>query len=109
MSDTRFTTENDSQVEQNASILTNKLKQFDEERGIYWFPSVVNMGTLGIIYPEGTEEKWCWKYAKVIPIPEEKKAAMSNYENMLDTDNAKSYDKFDFLMACQDMGIAKDI
>ncbi len=109
MSDTRFTTENDSQVEQNASILTNKLKTFDEERGIFWFPSVVNMGKLGIIYPEGTEEKWVWKYAKVKPIPEEKKAAMPNYENYLDTDNAKSYDKFDFLSACQDMGIAKDI
>ena len=109
MSDTRFTEENDSQIEQNATILTNKLKTLDEERGIYWFPSVVNMGKLGIIYPEGTEEMWSWKFAKVIPIPEEKKAAMSNYENMLDTDNAKTYHKFDFLSACKDMGIAKDI
>jgi len=109
MSDTRFTEENDSQVEQNASILTNKLKTFDKERGIYWFPSVVNMGTLGIIYPEGTEDEWSWKFAKVIPIPEEKKSAMPNYENMLDTNNAKSYDKFDFLSACKAMGIAKDI
>ena len=109
MSDTRFTEENDSQVEQNASILTNKLKTFDKERGIYWFPSVVNMGTLGIIYPEGTEEEWFWKFAKVTPIPEEKKSAMPNYENMLDTDNAKTYDKFDFLSACKAMGIAKDI
>ena len=109
MSDTRFTEENDSQVEQNASILTNKLKTFDIERGVYWFPSVVNMGTLGIIYPEGTEEEWFWKFAKVTPIPEEKKSAMPNYENMLDTDNAKTYNKFDFLSACKAMGIAKDI
>ena len=29
MSDTRFTEENDSQIEQKATILTNKLKTFD--------------------------------------------------------------------------------
>ena len=28
---------------------------------------------------------------------------------MLDTENASTYDKHDFLSACQDMGIAKDI
>ena len=25
----------------------------DEERGIVWFPSVINMGEKGIIYPDG--------------------------------------------------------
>ena len=25
-----------------------------EKRGIIWFPSVINMGEKGIIYPEGT-------------------------------------------------------
>ena len=67
------------------------------------------MGKLGIIYPEGSEEKWEWKYAKTIAIPEDRKAALPNYESMLDTDNARTYDKHDFLSACQDMGIAKDI
>ena len=38
-----------------------------------------------------------------------KKAALPNYESMLDTENASTYDRYDFLSACQDMGIAKDI
>lgn len=109
MSDTRFTKENEQKLTPDSSILVNKLKSFDEEKQIWWFPSVVNMGKLGIIYPEGSENDWSWKFAKVIPIPEDKKKAMPNYENMLDTDNAKTYDKHDFISAVKDMGIAKDI
>ena len=109
MSDTRFTEDNEGKLESDSTILVNRLKTFDEERGIWWFPSVVNMGKLGIIYPEGSVEKWDWRYAKTIPIPEHKKAALPNYESMLDTENASTYDKHDFLSACQDMGIAKDI
>ena len=109
MSDTRFTEDNQDKIDQDATILINKLKTFDHQRDIWWFPAVVNMGKLGIIYPDGTEDKWEWKYAKTIPIPEDKKDALPNYENMLDTENAKTYHKFNFLSACKDMGIAKDI
>jgi hypothetical protein len=94
-------------MEQDGTILINKLKRFDEEKGIWWRPSVVNMGKLGIIYPEGTEEEWQWKYAKTIPIPEEKKEALPNYSSMLDTENAQSYNTF--LDACREMGIVKDL
>ena len=109
MSDSRFTAENEAKIAADSSILVNKLKFWEEERGIWWFPAVVNMGKLGIIFPEGTEEEWVWKYAKAVPVPEEKKAQVGDYKMMLDTENAQSYDKFDFLSACQDMGIARDI
>jgi Zn ribbon nucleic-acid-binding protein len=109
MSDTRFSEKNEEQIEANQTILTNKIKHFDEERGIWWFPSVINMGKLGIIYPDGTEDEWNWKFAKPIPIPESKREALNNYSEMLDVDNAKSYDKMDFFSAVQDMGIVKDL
>jgi len=109
MSDTRFTEENESKLQRDSSILVNKLKHFDEERKIWWFPAVVNMGKLGIIYPEGTEQEWDWKYAKAVPVPEEKKDQVGDYDMMLDTENAYTYDKHDFLSACKKMGIAKDI
>ena len=67
------------------------------------------MGKLGIIYPDGTENEWNWKFAKPIPIPESKREALNNYSEMLDVDNAKSYDKMDFFSAVQDMGIVKDL
>ena len=107
MSDSRFTKDNEDKMDQDGTILINKLKKFDKEKGIWWRPSVVNMGKLGIIYPEGTEDEWQWKYAKTIPIPEDKKAAMPNYSSMLDTENASTYNTF--LDACKEMGIAKDI
>ena len=30
----------------------------DRHRNIVWFPSVINMGKLGMIYPEGTKDKY---------------------------------------------------
>ena len=36
----------------NASTqLMNEVSMYDYERNIHWFPSVLNMGQLGIIYP----------------------------------------------------------
>ena len=109
MSDSRFTKDNEGKVRQDSSILINKLKTFDSERGIYWYPSVVNMGKLGIIYPEGDESNWKWKYAKTIEIPEDKRAAFGNHSMRLDTENAEEFESTDFLSACKSMGIAKDI
>ena len=40
----------------------NDLKIMDEERGIVWFPSVINMGEKGIIYPDGFFQDWKWHY-----------------------------------------------
>jgi|TARA_B100000073_G_scaffold348192_2_gene365591 hypothetical protein len=110
MSDTRFTEENEAKMERDTSILINKLSWYDQVREIYWFPTVLNMGQkLGMIFPDGDENNWQWKYAKTVEIPEDKKAAMGNHDYMLDVDNAKAYDRMDFLSACKDMGIAKDI
>ena len=110
MSDTRFTEENEAKMERDTSILINKLSWYDQVREIYWFPTVLNMGQkLGMIFPDGDENNWQWKYAKTVVIPEDRKAAMGNHDYMLDVDNAKAYDRMDFLSACKDMGIAKDI
>jgi len=110
MSDTRFTEENEAKMERDTSILINKLSWYDQVREIYWFPTVLNMGQkLGMIFPDGDENNWQWKYAKTVEIPEDRKAAMGNHDYMLDVDNAKAYDRMDFLSACKDMGIAKDI
>ena len=99
----------EDKVKQDSAQLINKLKVWDDLRKIYWYPSVVNMGKLGIIYPDGTLEDWKWKYAKTVPVPKEKQKALSNYSMMLDVDNAVEYERTDFLSAVKEMGIAKDI
>ena len=79
----------------------------DEGRDIVWFPSVINMGKLGMILPEGDSTDYVWKYAKVIDIPEEERALYDNHTQRLDVDNAETYGKYEFLKACESMGITR--
>ena len=115
MSNTAYTEENSDKVE-NISQLVEELKFFDEERKIYWFPSVVNMGPKGIIYPEGKVESWVWKYAEVVPIKEEEQLDYpipgeddKYYTEKLDVEGAKSYGQYEFLDACKEMGITMEV
>ena len=101
--------------------LVQDLQYHDEKKGIVWFPCVINMGELGIIYPDedtsvveasythGNKKKYVWKYAKVAEIPEKERAKYDNYDKRLDVENAQVYSKHEFFKACQDMGIIKDL
>ena len=86
-----------------------ELQVADWERDIVWIPSVLNMGEKGIIFPEGTYEDWSWKYAKVVDIPEEDREKYNGEEKRLDVESANIYGQHEFLKACKDMGIVKDL
>ena len=103
-----FDSEKLEEYTKNHSQLMNDLKIFDEERGIVWFPSVINMGKKGIIYPEGNVSNWHWYYAKVIDIPESEREKYDGHEKRLDVDNAQKFGQFEFMDACKSMGIIKD-
>ena len=94
-----------------SSQLMNDVSMYDYDRKIHWFPSVLNMGELGIIYPDGTKDNWSWKYAKVRKLTkkEQKDPAYKGHEHTLDMDNAKEYGQHEFVEACKDMGIIKNI
>jgi len=92
----------------NQSALMNDLKVMDEERGIVWFPSVINMGEKGIIYPDGTINDWYWHYAKVVDIPEEEREKYDGHEKRLDVENSEKFGQFEFMKACKSMGIIKE-
>ena len=89
--------------------LVQELKVEDRERNIMWFPSVINMGKLGIIFPEGTPEDYVWKYAKVIDILEEEQHMYDNYDRRLDVDGALTFSPDEFMKACDEMGITKEL
>ena len=111
MSDSRFekdclqTIENEKTTPQ----LVTDLKFHDKERNIIWYPSVINMGVLGIIFPEGNPKNWRWRYAKVVDIPEDEKELYDGHSQRLDIENAETYHKDDFMSACKEMGITKDL
>ena len=81
----------------------------DSQRNIVWFPSVINMGKLGMIFPEGTSKEYTWKYAKLVDIPEEERINYNNYSQRLDVENAETFEQQDFMGACKSMGITKDL
>ena len=88
--------------------LMNDLKIFDKKRGIVWFPSVINMGEKGVIYPEGDVSNWHWYYASVVEIPEEERHKYDGHEKRLDVENPQKFGQFEFMEACKSMGIIKD-
>ena len=89
--------------------LVQELKVEDKERNIMWFPSVINMGELGMIFPEGSPEDYVWKYAKVIDIPEEERHKYDNYDRRLDVDGAFTFSQNEFMKAFDEMGITKEL
>ena len=111
MSDSRYKTNSIELIEnlKKSPQLVKELAFEDTHRGITWLLSVINMGSLGIIYPEGNTKEYKWKYAKVVDIPEEERGKYNNYSQRLDVENAETFDQNDFLKACEAMGVTKDM
>ena len=111
MSDSRFEKDSLQTIENEKTTpqLVTDLKFHDKERNIIWYPSVINMGVLGIIFPEGNPKNWRWRYAKVVDIPEDEKELYEGHSQRLDIENAETYHKDDFMSACKEMGITKDL
>jgi len=93
---------------ENNTDLMNDLKIIDEERGIVWFPSVINMGEKGIIYPDGEIYDWKWHYASVVEVAEDEKEKYDGMEKRLDIENPQIFGQFEFKKACQAMGVVLD-
>jgi len=93
---------------ENNTQLMNDLKIIDEERGIVWFPSVINMGERGIIYPDGNVTDWYWNYAAVIDVPEEERDQYDGHDKRLDIENPQKFGQFEFMEACKAMGVIED-
>ena len=111
MSNSTYTRDSDAlnKMESSSSELMKEIKFFDYEREIFWFPTILNMGKFGMIYPEGTKDNWSWKFAQVRELSEEeqKDPIYEGHEHTLDIENAKEYGQYEFLQACQEMGIVK--
>tara|TARA_B100000287_G_scaffold149091_1_gene140801 strand:- start:6190 stop:6669 length:480 start_codon:yes stop_codon:yes gene_type:complete len=99
---------------QNYTSLVKQLKIEDRERGLEWYPSLINMGAMGMIYPEGEPELWYYKVAKVKEIPKDQRKNYPKpdggyYETFLDVDGAESFSKYEFLDACKSLGITQHV
>jgi len=91
------------------------LKKFDTERNIWWFPTILNMPSKGIVYPEGKVEDWCWVYSPIVDVPEKDRPLYPVpgkdglfYEKRLAIEKSKKYGKNSFFVALKDLGAVID-
>ncbi len=98
-------------AEESSTQLMNEISMYDYDRKIHWFPTVLNMGKFGVIFPEGTKNNWVWKFAQVrkLTTEEQNEPKYEGHEHTLDLENAKEYGQHEFFQACKDMGIVKDL
>ena len=98
-------------MQETSSELMKEISMYDYDRKIHWFPTILNMGKFGMLFPEGTKSNWNWKLAEVRKLsPEEQKNPMyEGHEHTLDIENATTFGQHEFLDACKKMGIVKDI
>ena len=114
MSNSNYTDENMDKIQQTSQLVKD-LSVKDKDRNIWWYPSIVNMGKLGIIFPEGSIDNWVWKFASVVKVDEEDKEKYpvpgkdgEYYTERLDVENAVEFGQYEFLHACRAMGIVND-
>ena len=78
--------------------------RFDDGES-YWYPTTIQTSD-GMIYPEGTKEKWYWSYTPIMKLSEDEVKNLSNgdtvYESKLDVAKTKRFDRF--MDACKEMG-----
>ena len=117
MASSNFTMEDENFQKQmdNSPELVKALQHYDDDTGLIWIPTVLNMGKLGMIFPQGNLEEWVWCYAKNVDISEEerKNYPVPNkegefFKSRLDIENALIFGKHQFTEACSAMGIIKD-
>ena len=93
------------EMTENNTQLMNELKVIDDERGLVWYPSVINMGEKGIIYPDGELHNWYWNYARVVDVPKDERDQYDGHDKRLDIENPQVFGQFEFMEACIAMGV----
>jgi hypothetical protein len=99
-------TSNTTFVDGNVELQTTpkailNLKKFDVLRAIYWIPTVINMPSRGLIFPEKHGKQIIWTYVPMveIPIEEQKNYPIAGqdgkcYSKKLDAEKAEKHSKF---------------
>lgn len=97
------------EFEETCPELFKDIKYFDEERGIVWYPTVLNFPELGIVFPDGTNAfNWQWRAVPVKAVGEDEKEKYpipgqdgKFYETKADMESSRTYDQNSFYEACK--------
>jgi len=77
------------------------LKIHDKKRNIYWIPSVVNIPSKGMLFPESYGKNIIWLYVPMVDIPEKEQknypipdTENKFYKKRLDIEQTKKFTRF---------------
>jgi hypothetical protein len=97
---------------QQMEVLPELYKELlgEDENGIIWMPSVVNIPNKGMVFADGTRAfNWQWAAMKAVPMTKEEKAKFKEkgkeYEFKMDKDTMKHFDERDYMEALDYIGV----
>lgn len=99
-------------LKEQMEILPELYKELmvEDENGIIWMPSMVNIPSQGMVFANGTDKNnWQWAAVKAIPMPEDEKAKFKakgkDYEWKMDMENLKHYPERGYIEALSYIGV----
>ena len=105
-------TRNSEFLQQQIEILPELYKELmgEDENGLIWMPSMVNIPDKGMVFADGSRaSNWAWGAVKAIPMPEEEKAKFKakgkEYNYKMDMTTLQHFPERDFIEALSYIGV----
>lgn len=93
--------------------IVKALRVIDQERNLVWYPSIIDIPSRGMVFPDGTStDNWGWFYAPYVEILPEEQQDYPNpnqpgtfYTHRLAIDQGQLFDRNSFIEACKALGL----
>jgi len=99
-------------LQQQIEILPELYKELmgEDENGLIWMPSMVNIPDKGMVFADGSRaSNWAWGAVKAIPMPKEEKAKFKakgkEYNYKMDMTTLQHFPERDFIEALSYIGV----
>ena len=99
-------------LQQQMEVLPELYKELmgEDENGLIWMPSMVNIPDKGMVFADGSKaSNWAWGAVKAIPMPEEEKAKFKakgkEYDYKMDMTTLQHFPERDFIEALSYIGV----
>lgn len=97
--------------------LYKDIKFVDSDRNLTWYPTVMNVPTLGMVFVDGSDvTNWKWKAAPAVDVVESEKEKYpipgkqgEYYTRRIDMTLAKDFEQQDFTEACRYIGLVRTV
>ena len=99
-------------LEQQLTVLPELYKELmgEDENGLIWLPSVVNIPDKGMVFADGANgQQWAWAAVKAILMSEEEKtkfkAKGKEYDYKMDMSSLQHFSERDYMEALSYIGV----